>query len=156
MKAKTLFAAAVLVLGVALVGAAQAANEAQASPAEFIAYLDEVRGELKEGKPKPLSRREQGLFDRADRDIRGILAGVESVDELDQDQSAALFNAQEQIKAILTGAEDEQVICRNESRIGSHFRERRCVSVATRREQQDAAQELLRRFPTWERTPGVN
>lgn len=157
MKAARWTAAGVLMLVVALAGNVSANSGGPTTTVpEYLDYLTELREGFKEGEPKPLSRREQQLFDNADRDIRKILAEVDSVEDLSRDASMALYNSQEQIQAILTGAEDTRVLCKREARAGTNFRQTRCVNAATRQVEQEAAQELLRRFPTWFRTPGTN
>lgn len=148
--------AGVMVLALALGGTASANNTASVTAPEYLEYLAELRAGFEQGKPKPLSNREQKLFDDADQNIRSILSGADSIDDLPEDQAVALFNSQEQIKAILSGAEDTRVVCKREARAGTNFRQTRCVSNATRNEQQQAAQELLRRFPTGFRQPVIN
>lgn len=148
--------AGAMALALALGGTASANSTGPVTAPEYLEYLTQLRAGFEEGEPKPLSNREQKLFDDADQNIRSILSATDNVEDLPQDQAVALFNSQEQIKAILSGAEDTQVICKREARAGTNFRQKRCISAATRDEQREAAQELLRRFPTWHRTSGVN
>lgn len=156
MRIVELGAVVTLALALALAGNTRANNGDLATVPEFLEYLAEVREATEAGEPRKLSRREQRLFDSADRDIRSLLEGKSSIDELSEEEAVALYNSQEQIQGVLLGAEDTRAICRRQSQAGTHFRQTRCVSAATRAEQQEAAQELLRRFPTEWRAPGMD
>ena len=143
-----------LLVALALAGNARADHGDVATAPEYLEYLAELRGGFEEGVPRSLSKREQRMFDEADQNIRSLLAGKDSIDDLPNEQAVSLYSSQEQIKAILSGAEDNRVICRREARAGTHFRETRCVSAELRASQQEAAQDLLRRAPAWWREEG--
>lgn len=117
------------------------------SAPEYLEYLGELRAALEEDKPKPLSQTEWRNFDRADASIRRLLQGRESVMELPVDERVQLHNAQEQIVSILSGNEDERVICRRQSSVGTHFRQTECVTASQRRQERDASMEMVRRMP---------
>lgn len=135
---------AVLVLSL---GAAAHAEGPTTSVEDFLAYMTELRTGLESDHPKPLSEKEWQLFDSADRDIRRILAGKASIDELSLRQQEQLINAQERVTAILTGAEDDRLICRRERTVGTHFQRTTCVTVRQRRQEQEDAQHALNRMP---------
>jgi hypothetical protein len=117
---------------------------------EFLAYQEELRDNLHEDYPKPLSAREWRLFDMAQEEIRRLLEGRISIDELSGDQRVALMNAQERIAAILEGKEDERVVCRRERTVGTHFQRVRCVTWAQLRQEREDAMEARRRVPMWQ------
>jgi|SRR5690554_63859 len=140
--------AAALLAVLALAGTARADNDGGvATVPEFLEYLDEIREGLKEGKPKPLSEREQRMFDEADQSIRGLLNGKESIHDLSSDEAIALYNSQETLKAVLSGQEEERLLCAREHRVGSNFRQTRCVSLDTQREEREASQRIFRNMP---------
>lgn len=123
---------------------------------EYLEFLAELREGFANEDPWPLSKREQRMFDEADRNIRRLLSGRDSIDGLSSEQSIALYNSQQQIRAILTGEEDTRIICRRVARTGSHMRQTRCVSAELHQAQREEAHDLLRRSPNWWREPGVN
>ncbi len=120
---------------------------APASASEYLQYLTDVRASLKKNKPRPLSSKEWQSFEKADASIRSLLGGHENVGTLSDSQRIELYNAQEQISGILNGNDDERVICRQEGRVGTSFRETRCVTLAQRRSEREAARDLLLRTP---------
>lgn len=136
-----------LLIAFAFAGNAIASDDAIVSAREYLEYLDEVREGLKDGKPKPLSDREQGMFDEALQSIRGLLAGKESIEDLSSDEAVALFNSQETIKAVLSGQEEERLLCAREHRVGTNFRQKRCVTLDTQRQEREASQRIFRNLP---------
>ena len=131
----------------AFAGSAFANDEAIVTAPAYLDYLDQIDEGLKEGKPKPLSKREQSLFDEAAQNIRTILDGQGDIQDLSSDQATALYQAQEMIKSILSGSEEERVMCAREHRVGSNFRQTRCVSLGTQRQEREASQRIFRNLP---------
>jgi hypothetical protein len=137
----------VLALAFTLFGAVQAEAPERASVESFLTYMNDLRAGFKEAKPKPLSAREWELFDAADKDIRAVLDGKDSIDGLSRRERERLINAQERVTAILTGAEDDRLICRRERTVGTHFQRTTCVTVAERRREREESQQALNRMP---------
>lgn len=145
MKATMLGMIVLLVVFVA--GNLRAEDGEIVSVPDYMQYLTDLRESLQEGKPKPMSAREWRMFDQADRSIRSILSGREKIDDLPRQQALDLHNSQETIKALLAGREDERTICKREARVGTNFRQTRCVSLATRQQEQRNAEHMMRRLP---------
>jgi hypothetical protein len=65
--------------------------------------------------------------------IEDLLASVDKVDALPMQSKVDLFNDQEQVNTILTGARaDSRMICRREIATGSHRKQQTCMTVAER------------------------
>ena len=90
---------------------------------------------------------------RAERDeVRSILGrmadrleGVDSVEQMSEEDRLALFNDQERVNAMLVkGYADSRLVCDKRGRTGSHFRETKCQTVAERRRRAEADQASMR------------
>lgn len=76
-----------------------------------------------------------GALDRMQRAqdrIFRLLDGVDSLEQLDGNQQAELFNSLEEVKAVLTENERDRQICRRERKTGTTLRQTRCATVAER------------------------
>ena len=82
-----------------------------------------------------------------DADGRRYLDGVSSLDQLNGQQKVDLANSLELIKATLLAQEGGRVICRIESKTGTHLTTRRCESVADRERNAAEAQKYMRDHP---------
>ncbi|NLG58656.1 MAG: hypothetical protein GX538_00635 [Gammaproteobacteria bacterium] len=72
------------------------------------------------------------------------LGATGSVEALTDAQKVELFNAQERINTILTGArEDSRQVCERRQVTGSHRKQVTCTTVAERRRQRESSQQEL-------------
>ena len=112
----------------------------------FAAQVRAIEKDLSDGKTyAEMSRAEReevrGLLDR----MTGRLKGVDSVDQLAEDQKVELFNEQERVNAMLVkGYTDSRLICDKRGRTGSHFKETNCQTVAERRRRAEIDQNNMR------------
>jgi len=127
----------------AYAGAATKATIVTATtPAEFDAQIATIRTEIKPGGVyggiKPADR--ETVEANLDR-MSALLHKKGSSAALDANEKIELFNAQEKANAILTGNEQNRLICTNEMKSGTHFPVKTCQTVAerdaTRRQSQD-------------------
>lgn len=126
-----------------------AAQEGQLALAEgdFASQRAEIESELADGK----TYAEISAKDRADvRDaldrITGELAGVDSIEELDEPSKTTVFNEQERINTILTQARaDSRIVCERSRPTGSHRHVTRCQTVAERRRTMEESRDRLHR-----------
>jgi len=72
-----------------------------------------------------------------------MLKDKRSVDELNPDERTTVFNADSEIVAILTDAENDRPICENRPKIGSHMRQMECISKAQREKDREETQRFL-------------
>lgn len=136
-----------LSLAFTCLGAAHAQQPENASVETYLSYMKDLRASFEQSKPKPLSEREWEIFNDADKDIQSLLEGRSDISELSSRQRQDLINAQGKVTAILTGAEDDRLICRRERTVGTHFQRTSCVTVKQRRLEREASQDALNRMP---------
>lgn len=112
----------------------------------FAAQVRAIEKDLSNGKTyAEMSRAERdevrGLLDR----MSNRLKGVDSVDQLPEDEKLALFNEQERVNAMLVkGYADSRLVCDKRGRTGTHFKETNCQTVAERRRRAEIDQENMR------------
>lgn len=101
----------------------------------FHAQADRIRADLANGETfteiAPEDRQTVlGLLSS----IQGRLDAAGNVDSMNADERVSLFNEQERINTILTGArEDSRIVCERRQVTGSHRRQSMCTTVAQRR-----------------------
>lgn len=128
--------------------AASASAEPQVSVTDdgFAVQVRNIEKGLSDGKT-------YAEMSRADRDeVRSLLdrmsnrlKGVDSVDQLPEDEKLALFNEQERVNAMLVkGYADSRLVCDKRGRTGSHFKQTKCQTVAERRRRAEADQNNMR------------
>lgn len=87
---------------------------------------------------QPVAR--ERLSDAQDQ-VFALLAGVSSIEQLHPEQRKDLFNALEEIKAVIAANEDDRQDCRRTAKLGTHMRITRCATVAERRQLRQGAQD---------------
>lgn len=79
--------------------------------------------------------------------MQAKLDGVQSVDQLSENDKVAVFNDQELINTLLTdAAEDSRLICQRGKTLGSNMRTNSCMTVAERRRRQEEGQNQMRKI----------
>lgn len=78
------------------------------------------------------------LLAKQDR-VLTLLQGRQSIDQLSEAERLELFNTLEEIKGVVTNAEDSRMVCQRVKVVGSNLPQRVCMTVAQRREQQEQA-----------------
>lgn len=134
-----------LVMALACAPLAMAAKEKQEAIALEPQQFSDSRSDIEEAIRKTdryseltLTQREK-LQEALDR-MEATLAGVDSVEALEEAQKTQLFNDQELVNTMLTeAAEDSRLICKREKRVGSHRYTNSCMTVAERRRLRDSA-----------------
>lgn len=82
------------------------------------------------------------LVARQDELLR-LLAGKQSINELDHEEKVAAFNTLEWISATLSDSEADRLICENATATGSHRRIRQCQTVAERRAARERMTQII-------------
>jgi len=100
-----------------------------------------------EGAYKDMSAAERDQILRLQNDLLALIAGKQSLDELNEVDKVAAFNSLEWIKAKVTDSEDQRVVCERSRPVGSHRVQRVCATVAQRRVMQEAAEQVIRNRP---------
>lgn len=95
-----------------------------------------------------------GSYSRFDRDARkrieqaqrrvfALLDGVTDVEQLNAQDRADLFNALEEVKAVITNNDEDRQECWRERKLGSMRQITRCATVAERREAREGGRAWL-------------
>ena len=142
LPALALFAGLIIPATLALARTADQPWQGTTDAASFTQQAAEVQLEMKpEGRYGNISQTDraevernlgilQQLFDE-----RGAVARMSNVEQVQ------LANAQEKINALLTGNDDERLICTLEQRSGTHFKTKLCMTAKQRREVTRQSQE---------------
>lgn len=136
-----------LALSAALLVAAPVAmaTEVTQTPQEIVSFQRDLRSKLDmpTGDYKRFSQEQLETMKHAQDRVFSMLDGVTSLDQLNQNQRIELSNALDQIKSTLLAKEDNRLVCHLERKIGSNLMERRCETVASRRQRQQEAEMML-------------
>jgi hypothetical protein len=139
-----LFASLLFVVALPAIAAPTAApvpTPQNSSVEQFLAYHDEVARRASSREMDALSRTDRDALAAAQAEIRAMLAGKASIDELDAAGKVALFNANEKVIALVNKAEDERLVCKQTKRLGSHRHTLECRTVAQIRTDREAARD---------------
>ena len=94
-----------------------------------------------EFKDMPRARRGE-IVDHQDAFLR-LTDGRNSLDEFNAHDKLRAFNMLEQIKAAITGAEDDRLVCERTRRVGTNRVQRVCATVAERRAMREQAERFI-------------
>ena len=112
---------------------------------ELIDNQQQIRAEIESGKGKYRgmpSRERKDLYAHQDN-LLGLLEGKQSFGELNENDKTEAFNELEWIKARLTQAEDDRLVCEVIRPSGSNLTKRVCKSVKQLRLESQNAREML-------------
>lgn len=141
----------------AIVSAAAAEGAMQATPTtsveSFRLQAEDVRKDMQPGgRYAGTSAGDQQIVSRRLDEMQRLLE-QRNGDSLGERERMALFNAQEEINAILTRNDGERLICEYKTVSGSHRREKVCYKAATADERRRQAQDELARKNLLQRPP---
>jgi hypothetical protein len=91
------------------------------------------QSEVATGKYVRFEEAELARMHRAQDRIFKLLDGVDELERLAPDQRAELFNALEEVKAIIAQNEDDRQICQREHKVGTNRKVIICETMAERR-----------------------
>lgn len=111
---------------------------------DYLDFLDSLAASVAEQEPRPLNSRELQSYRQIDGQLREALAGVETIEEMSRDRQVRVFNLHEELQSVIIGAPENQVICRREATVGTHFRRVSCITVAEFQQRQKDSSEFLR------------
>ena len=105
-------------------------NKIALAEGDFAAQRAQIEADLADGKTyAEISRNDRAKVRESLDRIGATLAGVESIDALNPDAKARVFNDQELVNAILE-RRDVRTICSNEVATGSLVRVTKCATYA--------------------------
>lgn len=157
-----LFIITVAVVCVACAGGDQNQRQAQQNPElepepvadlsetvsvdEYIEFLDNLKVAVESGDIRDFNRREYQEFQRINSQLRNELAGVETVEQLGEDNKIRVFNLHQELQGVVIGDPENHVICRREHTVGTNFRRTTCVSAGDFERNQEASRRQLRQL----------
>jgi hypothetical protein len=115
---------------------------------EFIAWHDDVAKRATTKDFEALSKSEKEKLASAQGEIRQALDGKATMADLDDAAKLKVFNAHEQVIALVNKAENERLVCVQKKRLGSHRHQLECRTVAQVKEDRDAARDSRMRTGT--------
>ncbi len=120
-------------------------------PARFDEFVGVLTTELRAGgRFEYVTVAERDRIDAALARMDRVLEGKRTIAELDEREKVAVFNAQEEINAILTKRDSERLVCQRRETVGSHRKETVCETygekMARSRGSRERANELNRRI----------
>lgn len=115
--------------------------------ASFAEQHEKIRAELADGETySEITPQQRTDVQTALARIEATLAGSRAVADLTAQERADLMNDQEIVNTILTAArEDSRLVCKRETKVGSHRSTTQCYTVAERRRTREQSQSELAR-----------
>jgi TolA-binding protein len=114
------------------------------STAEFLSFLDTLETDIGNGEPREMTRLEKRRVGELSDELRGMLAGVDQVDQLNSNLQTQIYNKTQELWTAVIGRAEDQVVCRREHRVGTNFKTTRCRTIEQIREDQRTADQYLR------------
>lgn len=123
-----------------------AANPQEITIRDIVTQQTQLRAQVTAGKGpfKDLSSAERKtLVERQDRVLQQ-LGGMQTFEQLPPHQRTGIFNDLEWIKAAVTKAEDERMICEYTRAVGSNRMTSVCMTAKEQREYREGSQQSMR------------
>lgn len=142
----------VLLLAVLFATPVLAADKAGGAPVlnnmsvqDFLKFHSDLAKKLDRKEYNRVSDKDRDIIANAQATIRQTLAGKSSMDQLSQIDRVTVFNAHERVVAAWDEAEDQRLVCKRVTKIGSHRPETVCKTVAEQEaERTDVRRENMR------------
>ena len=116
-------------------------------PAQFPQLVEQLRAEMSPGgRFEEIAAAERAKVEEELGRMGELLAGAQSLEDLDETQRVALINAQERANAILTKRDGERLICQRRQLVGSHRTETYCETAQEKRDRTAFSREKKRQL----------
>jgi hypothetical protein len=123
------------------------ADPQQLTIRDILTQQTQLRAQVVAGKGafKDMSKAERAaLVERQDRVLQ-MLGGLQTLEDMAPDQRTIVFNDLEWIKATVTQAEDDRMVCEHTRIAGSNRVQSVCMTAKQQRENREGSQDSLRR-----------
>lgn len=130
-------------------GRLEQANELLQSQADAQAFVREVNDTIdlaKQGAYGSIKEEDVTRLNQAQQTIVSLLKNRTSSMELSPDHRIEVYNAQEEITAILRNDEKGRIVCQKIKTIGTRVTKRECLTVAEREARGRAARDTTRKM----------
>jgi len=112
---------------------------------QFSHLIAEVHAEMKpSGRYAEVNRMERERVDMRLADMTTIFAKAGDVEHMSKEDKIAFFNAQEEVNGILLKRDGDRLICVNEARSGTHFKNTKCRTAREVEADRNGAQNWYR------------
>lgn len=133
------------VIAPASVVAKDAFDLSATSAEEFRKQADALRAEMNaQGKHASLSSADKSRIGKQLDNLQKLYDNRAAGKEFKRSDEAKLVNASEEINGILSGNEDDRLVCEQVRKLGTNRTERVCMTVAERNERREEAARDLR------------
>lgn len=110
---------------------------------EYTEFLDKLDTAVDEGIPRELNKEERAEYNKIDRQLRTSLAGHQTIETMNHEEKIELYNLHEALQAVVVGEQENQVICRKQRTVGTHFKETTCKTRREFEQEQQASRRFL-------------
>jgi len=112
---------------------------------EFSRVVAEIQGQMKpSGRYAEVNRMERERVDMRLADMTTIFARSGDIEHMSKEDKIAFFNAQEEVNGILLKRDGDRLICVNEARSGTHFKNTKCRTAREVEADRNGAQNWYR------------
>ncbi len=118
---------------IAIDGTPQSLRASQDAIKRNVAAKNGDYAHLTDGEKQTILRKQDAIY--------ALIEGRTSFDGLREDEKVRLFNAVEEVRALVSKAEDSRMVCERVRVIGSNRPQNKCLTVAERRRQRERAQQ---------------
>jgi len=113
---------------------------------DFAKIVVQVRSEMNaDGRYAEVAGAERSRVNARLDEMTALFAKDSDVSQMGQADKVALFNAQEEVNGILLKRDGDRLICKNEARSGTHFKNTTCKTAREVAKDRDGAQDWARK-----------
>lgn len=116
----------------------------KASVDEYLEFLDKLKVAVERGDIREFNSREYQQFQRINRQLRDELAGVDRIENLRDENQVRVFNLHQELQGVVIGDPENYLICRRDHRVGTNFKQTRCIPAGDFRRNQEENRRQLR------------
>lgn len=118
----------------------------RASVTEYIDFLDKLKVAVERGDIREFSSQEYNAFQRIDRRLREELSRVDRIEDLGDQNKVRVFNLHQELQGVVIGDPENYLICRRDHRVGTNFKQTRCIPAGDFRRAQEENRRQLRQL----------
>lgn len=115
-----------------------------ASVDEYLDFLDKLKVAVESGDIREFTSREHQQFQRINRQLRDELANVDQIEDLHDENKIRVFNLHQELQGVIIGDPENYLICRRDHRVGTNFKQTRCIPAGDFRRSQEENRRHLR------------
>ena len=146
MKTQSFVAVLLSVIAQCALAAGDKAPIQATNQTDFAKVVANVRAEMEaDGRYAEVAGTERSRVNARLDEMTALFAKNGDVAQMNQADKVALFNAQEEVNGILLKRDGDRLICVNEARSGTHFKNVKCRTAREVERTRDGAQDWARK-----------